>query len=178
MAILNIVLYPAPVLHRAATAVAQVDDTIRQLLDDMTETMYAAPGVGLAAPQVNVSQRLIVIDIAEGRAGVGATRTSLYQMVNPEIIAQSGEIEWEEGCLSIPDFLIVMKRSRQVRCRYLDSRSREQVIEAEGLLAVCLQHEIDHLNGKLIIDTVSRLKQDLYLQKLKKGKTGRSTTSL
>ena len=161
MALLDIVIYPATVLHRVAKPVEEIDDAICRLLDDMTETMYAAPGVGLAAPQVNVSRRVVVVDVEE---------SGLYQMVNPEIIAHSGEIEWEARCLSIPDFSLVMKRSQNVTCRYLDRHGKSRVVEAADLLAVCFQHEIDHLNGKLIVDNLSRLKQDLYLRKLKKGK--------
>lgn len=162
MSILTIAIYPAPILHTKAAPVEKVDDDVRRLLDDLTETMYAAPGVGLAAPQVSISRRITVMDVEDGRA--------LYQMVNPEIVSQSGAIEWEEGCLSIPEFRIVMKRSQNVVCRYLDRHGKKCEVAALDLFAVCIQHEIDHLNGKLIIDEVSTLKQDLYLQKLKKGK--------
>lgn len=170
MSLLNIIIYPAPILHHVAKLVGKVDDDIRQLLDDMTETMRAAPGVGLAAPQVNVGQRVVVIDITEGK--------QLFQMVNPEIIAREGEIEWDEGCLSVPDFRIVMRRSQKVTCRSLDRHGKEQTVNAENLLAVCIQHEIDHLDGKLIIDRVNRLEQDLYLQKLRKGKLGKAKSAL
>ncbi len=161
MSILTIAMYPAAILHRVAAPVKKVDDDIRQLLDDMAETMAAAPGVGLAAPQVRVDKRVIVIN---------TTGKNLVQMVNPEILSRDGEIEWEEGCLSIPDFRIVMKRSQQVTCRYGDRNGKEQQMDARDLAAVCIQHEIDHLDGKLIIDQVSRLQQDLYLKRLKKGK--------
>ncbi|MBI4126592.1 MAG: peptide deformylase, partial [Deltaproteobacteria bacterium] len=129
MSLLNIVVYPAPILHQVAKMVEKVDAEIHQLLDDMTETMRSAPGVGLAAPQVNIERRVVVIDVTEGK--------ELYQMVNPEIVSREGDIEWEEGCLSIPDFRIVMKRSRKVTCHYLDRNGKEQTINAENLLAVC-----------------------------------------
>lgn len=171
MAKLDIILYPAPILHAMAEPVAQVDGTVRTLLDDLADTMYAAGGVGLAAPQINVSKRVIVIDIEQSTVGgAGAGATGLYEMVNPAITERDGEIAWEEGCLSIPDFRVAMPRSKRITCTYLDRHGKPQSLTAEDLLAVAIQHEIDHLDGKLIIDTVSSLKQELYLDKLKKRK--------
>lgn len=172
MSILRIMLYPASVLHQVAEPVDNLDARIHRLLDDMAETMYAAPGVGLAAPQVNVSKRVIVIDVETGREG-GKGKRKLFEMINPVITHRSGEIEWEEGCLSIPFFNIIMKRAAAICCTFLDRYGKEQTLDAEDLLAVAIQHEIDHLDGKLIIDTIGRVQQDFYLSKLKKGKLGK-----
>lgn len=170
MAILPITLFPNPVLKKKAAPVEKITDEIRQLLDDMAETMYAAPGLGLAAPQVSISRRVIVLD-AGGREG---KPTQLYQLVNPKIISGDGEIEWEEGCLSIPGFLYPMIRKSHVVVEALDRSGKPVTIDASDLLAVILQHEIDHLDGKLLIDNVSRLKRELYLRRLKKAlKEGR-----
>ena len=157
----KIVTYPEPILRQVAGPVEKIDDEVGSLLDDMAETMYADEGVGLAAPQVGVSLRVVVIDI--GSEGPG-----LLKMVNPEVIKQEGEIRWEEGCLSVPDLRVVMKRHERVAVRYLDQEGVQRELEARGLLAVAVQHEIDHLNGRLIIDNISRLKQDMYLRKRKK----------
>lgn len=165
MAILPITLFPDPVLKKVAATITTVTDEIRTLMDNMAETMYDAPGLGLAAPQVNVSQRVIVLD-AGGREG---NPSRLYQLANPNIISGEGEIEWEEGCLSIPGFLYPMVRNAHVVVEALDRDGKAITIEAHELLAVILQHEIDHLNGKLIIDNVSRLKRELYLRRLKKA---------
>ncbi len=161
----KIVKYPSPVLTQKAKPIPEVTEEIRRLLDDMAETMYSADGVGLAAPQVGESVRAIVIDITGGEQ---SEQEGLMKMVNPEIIERQGEIEYEEGCLSVPDMRVPMKRSERVKARYLDEKSMEHEIEAEGLLAVALQHEIDHLDGALIIDNVSRLKRNMYLAKRKK----------
>lgn len=164
MAILPIVLYPEPVLKQKAAPVAEITAEIRSLLDNMAETMYAAPGLGLAAPQVGISKRVIVLDPG-GREG---ETSQLYQLVNPQIVSSEGEIEWEEGCLSIPGFLLPMVRKSHVVVEALDKTGKKMTIDAHELLAVILQHEIDHLDGKLLIDNVSRLKRDLYLRRLKK----------
>lgn len=164
MAILPVVLYPDPVLKQKAADVETITPDIIKLLDDLAETMYDAPGLGLAAPQVGVSKRAIVLDPG-GRRGEPHT---LYQLINPVITHGSGELEWEEGCLSIPGFLYPMIRKSEVRVEALTKDGKQIVIEAKELLAVILQHEIDHLNGKLLIDNVSRLKRDLYLRRLKK----------
>jgi peptide deformylase len=166
MAILPVVLYPDPVLKKKASPVTQVTQDIRTLLDNMAETMYAAPGVGLAAPQVGVSQRVIVLDpgVREGEK----TKGQLHQLINPVITHAEGEVEWEEGCLSIPGFLLPMVRYSHVIVEAITKDETPVTIEAHDFLAVILQHEIDHLNGKLLIDNVSRLKRDLYLRRLKK----------
>lgn len=156
--------YPNPILHRPAAPVKKVDDEIRRLLDDMAETMYAEDGVGLAAPQVGVSLRCAVIDI--GNADEEAP--GLIKMVNPEIVSREGEIEWDEGCLSVPDFRMKMKRSSKLTARFLDENGMKKEIQAEGLLAVAVQQEIDHLDGKLILDSASGIKRDIYARKLKK----------
>jgi peptide deformylase len=168
MAMREVVIFPAPVLHKKAKPVEKVDDEIRELLDDMAESMYAVEGVGLAAPQIGVSLRLAVIDVGEHVPGRMEGEDTLIKMVNPEILHQEGEIDFEEGCLSVPGFTQVMKRYSKVRVRFLDEKGEEQEIDGEGLLAVAFQQEIDHLDGKLIIDMVSPLKQDVYLQKRKK----------
>ena len=161
MAVLDILIYPDPRLHQPAQTVAAVDDDIRQLIDDMTETMYAAPGIGLAAPQVDHLKRVIVVDIS-------TSRDALMTFVNPRIIAREGSKESEEGCLSVPDIYAPVKRAEKIRVRALDRNGDDFEIEAEGLLAVCIQHEIDHLDGKVFVDYLSRLKQDRIRKKLSK----------
>ncbi len=161
----EIVKYPAPVLSQVASPVNEVTEEIRLLLADMVQTMYAFEGVGLAAPQVGMGIRAIVIDIEAGSENQGK---HVFKMVNPEILTREGELCWEEGCLSVPDLRVSMKRSEHIRARFLDENGTLHEIEAEGLLAVAIQHEIDHLDGKLIVDSVSRLKRDLYLRKRRK----------
>ena len=163
MALLEIVRYPNPVLKKVAKPVRAVTaDTVR-LIADMVDTMYAAPGIGLAAPQVGVSQRIIVLDTDHENPG-----KNLLKLVNPEIRRTEGEVMWEEGCLSVIDFTVEIKRAAAVTLVALDEKEKEVSIDAEGLLAVAFQHEIDHLDGKLILDRVSRLKRDLYARRLKK----------
>jgi peptide deformylase len=146
--------------------VAVVDDRIRRLLDDMLETMYAAPGIGLAAPQVGEALRVVVVDIAQ-KDGVRAP----LRMVNPEIIwASEDQVPYEEGCLSLPEHYADVTRPRQVRVRYLDETGAAHELEAEGLLAVCVQHELDHLEGTLFVDHVSALRRGMILKKLQKLK--------
>ena len=169
MAIREVVTYPASVLRQRAKPVEEVNDEIRQLLDDMLETMYAVNGVGLAAPQIGVGLRLAVIDAGEPVPGRDDPEDTAIKVVNPEIVEREGEIDFEEGCLSVPDFTYMMKRSRKVRVTFLDEDGAKKEIEAEGLLAVVFQQEIDHLDGRLIIDELSPLKQDMYLQKLRKA---------
>ncbi len=161
----KIITYPNPILANQSKEIEAVDDEIRALLADMVETMYAHDGVGLAAPQVAVNIRAIVIDTS----GSDPTGVGLLKMVNPEIVTREGEMEFEEGCLSVPDMRVKMKRSARVTARFLDENGEERTIEAEGLLAVAIQHEIDHLDGALIIDNVSRLKRDIYLRKRRKA---------
>jgi peptide deformylase len=161
MALLPILHYPDDRLHRVAAPVAVVDDRVRQLVRDMAETMYAAPGIGLAATQVDVHERVIVIDVSD-------TRDELTVLINPEIVEASGEKESEEGCLSVPGIFDMVRRAEKVRVRALDEQGQSRIIEAEGLLAVCIQHEMDHLQGKVFVEYLSRLKQQRIVAKLKK----------
>ena len=163
MAILEILKYPEPILSRVAAPVKNFSDKTLTLIGDMLETMYAAPGVGLAAPQVGVSQRIIVMDVNHENPG-----TEIYRLINPVITRSEGEIVWEEGCLSVVDYTAEVRRAAQVEVVAVDEKEKPVKIEADGLLAVALQHEIDHLDGKLFIDRISRLKRDLYTRKRKK----------
>jgi peptide deformylase len=163
MAILEILKYPDPTLKKVAAPVESVSAETVRLIGDMVETMYRAPGVGLAAPQVGVSLRIIVLDTDHENPG-----KNLLKLINPEIRHAEGEVLWEEGCLSVVDFTVEIKRAAMVTLVALNEEEKEISIDAEGLLAVALQHEVDHLNGKLILDRVSRLKRDLYSRRLKK----------
>jgi peptide deformylase len=160
--------YPEDVLKRVAKPVRTIDGKLVAFLDQMAKTMYAAPGVGLAAPQVGVSERAIVLDCDSAEERVEGSGRGLLRLINPEIIEAEGTILWEEGCLSVVDFTAEVKRAAHVLVRAFTPEEKELRIEAEGLLAVALQHEIDHLDGKLFIDRISRLKRDLYKRKLKK----------
>jgi peptide deformylase len=161
MAIRPIISLPDPRLRQKSDAVARVDDDVRRLMDDMLETMYDAPGVGLAAIQVGVPKRVAVIDTAKD----GEEKRPLF-LVNPEIVWSSDETRvYQEGCLSIPDFMDDVERPERVRARFLDRNGETQEIEADGLLATALQHEIDHLNGILFIDYLSRLKRERVIKK-------------
>jgi len=161
MASLSILRYPDPRLHKVAARVTRVDDKIRKLIKDMSDTMYAAPGVGLAATQVDVHLRIIVIDVSD-------THDQLRVFVNPEIIAASGQSDCEEGCLSVPGVYEKVVRAGRVTVRALDAEGREFDLDADGLLAVCIQHEMDHLEGKVFVEKLSRLKQGRILARLKK----------
>jgi peptide deformylase len=161
MARLDILHYPDARLHTVAKPVAVVDARIRKLIDDMAETMYAAPGIGLAATQVNVHERVIVIDISE-------THDALRVLINPEIIAQSGREESEEGCLSVPGVFDKVQRAECVTVRALDREGKPFELKADGLLAVCIQHEMDHLIGKVFVDYLSNLKRNRIKAKLAK----------
>jgi len=161
MALLPILHYPDPRLHTRAKPVAVVDEGIRKLAADMAETMYAAPGIGLAATQVNVHQRLLVLDISEDKS-------QLQVFVNPEILSKEGACEGEEGCLSVPGIYETVKRSERVKVRALNLDGQPFEVETGGLLAVCLQHEIDHLDGKVFIEYLSRLKLSRIKAKLTK----------
>jgi peptide deformylase len=163
MAVREILTYPSPELKRTAADVANIDGRVDQLATDMVETMYAAPGVGLAAPQVGVGERLIVLDVNTDEPG-----KDLLKLINPVVAERRGSIVWEEGCLSVVDYTAEVKRSAEVLVRAWTPDQKEIEIEADGLLAVALQHEIDHLDGKLFIDRLSSLKRDLYKRKLKK----------
>jgi peptide deformylase len=161
--LIPIIKVPDPILRQVATPVDEITDGVRQLLDDMAATMYDAPGIGLAAPQINVSQRLVVIDCGKDDA------PELYKMVNPEIISLSDKrAVLEEGCLSIPDQTADVERPADVTVQYLDETGARQTLTADGLLAACIQHEIDHLNGVLFIDHISRLKRDMILRRVMK----------
>ena len=161
--LIPIVKIPDPVLRQIAKPVDEINDGLRQLLNDMAATMYDAPGIGLAAPQINVSQRLVVIDCGKDNA------RELYKMVNPEIITLSEEqVVLEEGCLSIPDQTADVKRPAEVSIKYLDETGSTQTLTADGILAACIQHEIDHLNGVLFIDHISRLKRDMITRRVMK----------
>lgn len=167
MTIRKIVTYPAKVLREIAKPVKSITQEVSSVLDDMTDIMYAANGVGLAAPQVGVGLRLIVVDAGIERPD-GTIETNLYQFINPEIISSEGETEIEEGCLSCPDFRLTVKRSAKIHVRALDKNGTEMELHAEGLLAIIIQHEVDHLNGITLLDKVSKLKRDLYLKERKK----------
>ena len=160
----EIVIYPDPVLRKKAREVKSIDDGVARLAAEMAETMYAAPGIGLAAPQVGVSERVILVDVT------GPERKELITLVNPVIVEKEGMVIFEEGCLSLPEVREKVERAAQVLVRGYDLDEREREIEAEGLLAIALQHEIDHLNGVLFIDYLSRLKRDMIERKLRKWK--------
>ena len=161
MALLPILHYPDPRLRKIAKPVAQVDDRIRRLVSDMAETMRAAPGIGLAATQVDVHERVIVIDISD-------TRDDLKVFINPQIIERAGEEESEEGCLSVPGVYDMVTRADRIKVRALDLKGQPFELEADGLLGVCIQHEIDHLDGRVFVDYLSRLKQQRIAAKMKK----------
>ena len=163
MAILEILKYPESVLSQMSLPVKNITGDTVQLVNDLLDTMYAAPGVGLAAPQVGALQRIIVLDVDHEHP-----RTQVYKLINPMIKRTEGEVIWEEGCLSVIDFTAEVRRAAQVEVVAFDENEKEVKIEAEGLLAVALQHEIDHLDGKLFIDRISRLKRDLYTRRRKK----------
>ena len=163
MALLEILKYPEAVLHKAGAPVKNISAKTAQLVSDMLETMYAAPGVGLAAPQVGVSQRIIVLDVDHENPG-----KQVYKLINPVITKSEGELIWEEGCLSVVDFTAEVRRAAQVQVVAFDDHEKEIKLDAEGLFAVALQQEIDHLDGKLFIDRISRLKRDLYSRRRKK----------
>ncbi|USO01823.1 MAG: peptide deformylase [Alphaproteobacteria bacterium] len=169
MARLQVLTLPDDRLRLVATPVVAVNGAVRKQLDDMLETMYADNGVGLAATQVNIHKRMIVIDLREDLPQ--AASSGVYKMINPEIIWSSPETTTNnEGCLSVPEYRVKVTRSACIRLHYLDENGDPQNIKAEGMLAVCIQHEIDHLNGKLCIDYLSPLKQKMALKRLAKLK--------
>jgi peptide deformylase len=168
MARLPILEYPDPRLRIRAEPVTEVNDAVKQLVADMLETMYAAPGIGLAATQVNVHKRLLVVDIS-------ADRNEPYCLINPEIVAAEGQTSAEEGCLSVPEFYDYVERAAKITVRALDRDGKPLEVTAEGLLAVCIQHEMDHLDGKLFVDYLSELKRErLKRRAAKKAKRGGS----
>jgi peptide deformylase len=158
---LSILLYPDPRLHIVAQPVARVDDEIRKLINDMAETMYAAPGVGLAATQVDVHKRVIVVDTSPARDGLKA-------FINPRIVESLGESDCDEGCLSIPGIYEKVRRAQKIRVAALDADGNPFELEAEALQAVCIQHEMDHLDGKVFVEKLSRLKRERILTKIRK----------
>ncbi len=161
MAILNILHFPDPRLRTRAAPVGRIDDTVRRLVDDMFETMYDAPGIGLAATQVDVHQRVIVIDVSE-------EKDQPLVLINPEIMLKNGIEQMDEGCLSVPGIYETVERADRVRVRALDRAGEPFELETEGLLAVCIQHEMDHLEGKLFVDYLSVMKRERIKRKLEK----------
>ena len=196
MSKLDIITLPDPLLRQASAPVERVDDELRELMDNMLETMYIAPGIGLAAVQVAVPRRLIVVDVGEPDEAADEERETVSSeasaikvadeqqaekerrpvrkpicLVNPKILTLGDKTRsYEEGCLSLPDVLVDIERPTSLTVQYLDRSGREQILEAEGILATVIQHEIDHLDGKLIIDFLSRLKRDMVIRKFKKMK--------
>jgi len=167
MALLPILEYPDPRLHRIAAPVATVDETVKTLIGDLADTMYAAPGIGLAATQCDVHQRVIVIDVSD-------TRDQLLALVNPVILKADGEQVFEEGCLSVPGVYEDVKRAERVVVEALDREGKRFTLEASGLLAVCIQHEMDHLMGKVFVEHLSPLKRNRAVQKLRKRRRERA----
>ena len=163
MAILHICTYPEEILGQRAELITEIDEEVITLVDHMVETMYNAPGIGFAATQVGVAKQLLVADIAPR-----GPESELIVLINPEIVAAEGEVIFEEGCLSVPDYQAEVKRHEKVTVRGLNLQGEEIEIKAEGLLAIVLQHEIDHLNGMLFIDRLSKLKRDLYKRRRRK----------
>jgi peptide deformylase len=161
MARLNLLHFPDPRLRKRALPVETVDEGVRSLVNDMLETMYAAPGIGLAATQVNVQKRIVVMDVSE-------EKNQPLVFINPLVLERTGETETEEGCLSVPGFYDTVRRAERVRVTALDRDGEPFELDASGLLAVCVQHEIDHLDGKLFVDYLSMLKRDRIRRKLEK----------
>lgn len=161
MAVLSILRYPDTRLRKKAQRVEQVDDSIRQIVEDMLETMYDAPGIGLAATQVNIHQQIVVIDVSE-------EKNDPLCLINAEIIDKEGTEESEEGCLSVPDYYAAITRAEKVKVKALDKQGESFELEADELLAVCIQHELDHLQGKVFVDYLSPLKQTRIRKKLEK----------
>jgi peptide deformylase len=168
MAILKIIVAPDPRLKIKAQPVATVDDGVRKLMDDMLETMYAAPGIGLAATQVGVAKRVIVVDIADTKNG---EKPNPLRLANPEVVWQSDDTSvYEEGCLSLPQKFEEVTRPARIKVRALNEKNQPIEFEADDLLATCIQHEIDHLDGVIFVDHISRIKRDMILRKLTKEK--------
>lgn len=165
MSVLEIKRYPDRILRKKAEPVETLDRNLQRLIDDMVETMYAAPGIGLAAPQVGVSKRVIVIDVSHR----DEERTPLVVLINPEIASAEGEAESEEGCLSLPGYTTSVKRSEKVVVRGLDRKGKPLEIESGGILCRALQHEIDHLNGTLLIDRISSIKREFFKKRFQKA---------
>lgn len=168
MSLKEIIKYPDPILRKKSEPVERVDKEIQQLIEDMAETMYTSRGIGLAAIQIGVLKSVIMVDIGEG----------LVALVDPEILESEGETQMEEGCLCLPGVMVEVKRSGKIKVKGLNEKGEEITIDAEDLLARALQHEIDHLNGILIIDKVSRMKRELLTSKLRKEAKERPTTKI
>lgn len=169
-----LIILPDPVLRQASKPVESVDAAVRALADDMLETMYDAPGIGLAAIQIGEPLRMTVIDLSKEDE-----EKQPHLFINPEIVTRSDETSvYEEGCLSIPDYYAEVERPAEVTVRYLDRDGREQTMEADGLMATCLQHEIDHLDGVLFIDYISKLKRDMVVRKFRKLARDKDTTRM
>ncbi len=171
MAKLRILEFPDPRLRTRATPVGSVDGALKSLIDDLFETMYEAPGIGLAATQVDVHKRLLVADVS-------ADKTEPYALINPVILQKDGVLISEEGCLSVPGYYEEVERAEHIRVRFLDRNGEEQEMETEGLLAVCIQHEIDHLDGKLFVDYLSEAKRQRIRRRLVKDKRHKSADAV
>jgi len=165
MSVLEILKYPHPILKRRSETVSRIDEDVRKLIHDMRETMHAAGGIGLAACQVGVSRRVIVLDVSPMDP-----QHSFFALINPGIVSEEGEIDHEEGCLSVPEYLEKIRRKEKICVKGLSPEGKEIEIKGDGILAIALQHEIDHTNGILILDRVSRLKREIYRNKLRKEK--------
>ncbi len=166
MKVVEVIKYPNPLLTRPSLPVREIDPSINELIDTMIETMYASKGIGLAAPQIGRLLRVIVLDVPEDEEGEQGK--NLMALINPEVVEGRGKVEIEEGCLSVPEVKVKVPRYEEVVVKGLDREGREIFVEGGGLLAVALQHEIDHLNGRLIVDYLSRIKKDIVRRKLKK----------
>ena len=174
MTIKPLIILPDPILRQASKLIETVNGEVKKLAADMLETMYDAPGIGLAAIQIGVPRRMLVLDVSKE----GDDKTPLV-FINPEIVSSSDERSvYEEGCLSIPDYYAEVERPAKIKVRHLDAEGREQMTEADGLLATCLQHEIDHLNGILFIDHISKLKREMVIRKFTKAAKLRGSKAL
>ncbi|QRI63428.1 peptide deformylase [Shinella sp. PSBB067] len=174
MTIKPLIILPDPILRQVSKPIETVDGEVKKLADDMLETMYDAPGIGLAAIQIGVARRMLVLDVSKD----GEDKKPLV-FINPEIVTSSdARSVYEEGCLSIPDYYAEVERPASITVRHLDREGKEQVTEAEGLLATCLQHEIDHLNGVLFIDHISKLKREMVIRKFTKAAKMRGSKAL
>lgn len=174
MTIKPLIILPDPILRQVSTPLETINDEARRLADDMLETMYDAPGIGLAAIQIGVPRRMLVLDVSKD----GEEKTPLV-FINPEVVKSSdARSVYEEGCLSIPDYYAEVERPAVITVRYLDRDGKEQTIDADGLLATCLQHEIDHLNGVLFIDYISKLKREMVIRKFTKAAKVRGSKAI